>query len=260
MRILLVLLLSACVTVPAGNLGVETYGGKVHQVLEPGVHYGPGYWFHPLVAVKQMSVQVQGSDFSTNASSKDLQNVTTEVTLNWRRPEDQVINHYENYPGILNRVIEPAVHEAVKAVTAHYTAEELITERPAVKAAIEEQLSLRLTQVGIIIDAVQITEFAFSQKFDDAIEAKMEAEQNALKASNDLNRIRIEAEQIAATAEGQAAATLAKARAEAEGIELRGEALKRNPGVIDWERTQKWDGKLPTTLLTADNTPILNIK
>lgn len=243
--VLLLALTTACTQVPAGHRGVETYGGKVSTVLDEGVHFGIGYWFNPLVAVDLLTVQVQADDAQATASSKDLQNVTTDVTLNWQRDVGAVQRHFEEYPSIRSRVIQPAIQESVKAITARYTAEELITKRPEAKAAIQDQLTTRLGEVGVNVLALSITNFSFSRKFDDAIEAKMEAEQRALKAERELQRIEIEARQAIAAAEGQKQAAILAAQGEAEAINIQGEALRKNPTVIDLRRVEKWDGKLP---------------
>ena len=113
-----------------------------------------------------------------------------------------------------NRVITPAIQESVKQVTARFNAEELITKRETVKNQIEEQIKARLAPYNIIVDAISITEFQFSQQFRTAVEAKVEAQQRALQAQNELRRIQIEAQQNEAKAIGEQKANVARA----EGI------------------------------------------
>lgn len=243
--IVLLALLAGCATVPAGHRAVVTVGGKVTDVLDEGIHWGASYWLNPLLDITTLTIQVQASEFEASASSRDLQTVTTEVTVNWKRGEDQVQKHYEEYPDILRRVIAPAVQESLKAITAQYTAEQMITSRPDVKAAMEGILKERLQPVGVDVLAISITDFRFSAKFDDAIEAKMEAEQRALKAERELQRIEIEAKQAIAAAEGQKQAMILAAQGEAESIRIQGDALRQNPSVLELRRIEKWNGKLP---------------
>ena len=137
------------------------------------------------------------------------------------------------------RMIDPAIQEVMKAVTARYTAEELITKRPAVSAEMQESLKTRLLRSNISVDAFSIVSFSFSSIFTDAIEAKQTAEQNALKAERDLDRIKVEAQQTitAATAEAEAL-RLQKMNISPDLIELR--KIEANLKAIE-----KWNGILP---------------
>ena len=161
--------------------------------------------------------------------------IHADVVLNYALSSESVISIYtrlrRDYP---NRIIEPAIQEAVKASTARYTAEELITRRADVKHDIETLLAQRLLAHGIIVDTMNMTNFDFSDDFSHAIEIKVIAEQRALQSKNDLERIKIEAQQQIETA-----------KAQAESIRIRSEALASSPKLVEWEAVQKWDGKLP---------------
>jgi regulator of protease activity HflC (stomatin/prohibitin superfamily) len=133
------------------------------------------------------------------------------------------------------RIIDPAVQEAVKAVTAQFTAEELITRRSEVKEQIRESLAKRLLVFNIIVDDFNIVDFSFSREFNAAIEAKQTAEQQALKAKRDLDRIKIEAEQ-----------KVTQARAEAEAQRLQRETI--TPTILQLRAIEKWDGKFPQVI------------
>ena len=157
-----------------------------------------------------------------------------------------------------NRVIGPAVEETVKQVTANYNAEELITKRPLVKADIENAIRDRLNQFFVTTEVISITDFEFSPLFAQAIESKVEAEQKAKKAENDLIRIEVEARQLEAQAVGLAAANIAEAQGEAEAISIINEALSVNPFYLEWLKTQAWDGKLPL-VVGEGGTPFIQI-
>ena len=196
---------------------------------------------------------------STSAASKDLQTVTTEVTVNYRADPNAVNTLYKEV-GLQyeNRVIQPAVEEVVKQVTANYNAEELITKRPQVKADIEQEIAVRLNVYNIMTEVISITDFQFSPLFSQAIESKVEAEQKAQKAENDLIRIEVEARQLEAQAEGTAAANIAEAAGEAEAIRIINESLANNPLYLEWLKTQAWDGKLPL-VVGEGGTPFIQI-
>ena len=144
-----------------------------------------------------------------------------------------------------SRIIDPAVQESVKAVTAQFTAEELITRRAEVSTQIKETLSERLRVHNILVDEFNIIDFSFSKVFNDAIEAKQTAEQSALKAQRDLDRIKIEAEQ-----------KITSARAEAEGQRLQRETI--TPTLLQLRAIEKWDGHLPQ--VTSGGTPFIDLK
>jgi len=137
------------------------------------------------------------------------------------------------------RIIDPAIQEVVKAVTANYTAEELITKRPSVSEAMRLALTERLMANNIAVDAFSIVVFSFSPVFTEAIEAKQTAEQLALKARRDLERIKIEAEQKITAAKAEAESLkLQKANISPDLIELR--KIEANMKAIE-----KWNGILP---------------
>lgn len=155
-----------------------------------------------------------------------------------------------------NRVIEPTIQESVKQVTARYNAEELITKRDQVKSEIEQQIEGRLTPYNIIMDTISITDFEFSDQFVQAVEAKVQAEQRALQAQNELRRIQIEAQQTEAralgeqkaniaSAEGQRQSNILKAQGESEAIKIIDTQLRNSMEYLNWLQAQKWDGKLP---------------
>ena len=244
--------------VDAGNRGVLLHWNAVDLTAPPldeGLHFVIPFQD----SVVPIEVRTLKFVKDTSSASRDLQTVSTEVTVNYRPSPDSVHILYKEV-GVQyeDRVIQPAVEEVVKQVTARYNAEELITKRPQVKADIEQEITTRLNVYNINTDVISITDFQFSPLFAQAIEAKVEAEQKALKAENDLIRIEVEARQLAAQAEGLAAANIAEANGEAEAIKIINQALAENPNYLEWLKTQEWDGKLP--LVVGDGgTPFIQI-
>ncbi len=181
------------------------------------------------------------------------------MTVNYH-PDPESINILYKEVGLnyQNRIIAPAVEEVVKQVTANYNAEELITKRPQVKSDIEVEITKRLNVYNLVTEVISITDFQFSSLFSAAIESKVEAEQKAFKAENDLKRIEVEARQRAAQAEGLALANIAEAQGEAEAIRIINQALAQNPAYLEWLKTQAWDGKLPL-VVGEGGTPFIQI-
>ena len=244
--------------VEAGHRGVLLHWSAVDTSsppLEEGLHFVVPFQD----SVVNMEVRTLKFTEDTDSASKDLQTVSTEVTVNYS-PAPNAVNVLYKEVGLQyeSRVILPAVEEVVKQVTANYNAEELITKRPQVKADIEQEITTRLNVFNIDTDVISITDFQFSPLFAQAIESKVEAEQKAQKAENDLIRIEVEARQLEAQAEGLAAANIAEASGEAEAIEIINKALAENPFYLEWLKTQAWDGKLPL-VVGEGGTPFIQI-
>jgi len=244
--------------VDAGNRGVLLHWNAVDlnaPPLEEGLHFVTPFQD----SVVQLEVRTLKFVKSTSSASQDLQTVSTEITVNYNPSPNSVHTLYKEVGlDYENRIISPTVEEVVKQVTANYNAEELITKRPQVKSDIEAQISTRLNDFNIVTEIVSITDFQFSSLFAQAIESKVEAEQKAFKAENDLRRIEVEARQHAAQAEGIAAANIAEANGEAEAIKIINEALSNNPHYLEWLKTQAWDGKLPL-VVGEGGTPFIQI-
>ena len=253
-----VVVASAVQIVDAGHRGVLLHWNAVDLTVAPlseGLHFVTPF----ADSVVQMEIRTLKFVKTTSAASKDLQTVSTEITVNYH-PSPNSVNILYQTVGLdyENRIITPTVEEVVKQVTAKYNAEELITKRPLVKSDFEADISSRLNEFNIITDTVSITDFQFSALFAQAIESKVEAEQKAFKAENDLKRIEVEARQHAAQAEGIAQANIAEASGEAEAIRIINNALSTNPHYLEWLKTQQWDGKLPL-VVGEGGTPFIAI-
>jgi len=237
-------------SVPAGYRGVVTTFGKPQdEVRLEGIHF--------LVPIAQklnlVNVSIVRSNDQSEAASKDLQTVHTTITLNYHTNPSAAISVYRdlgNDPEI--RIVQPAVQEAVKAVTAKYTAEELISKREMVRNEIMQDLNDRMARHGMTIDEMSITNFRFSDSFNQAIESKTTAEQLKLKADRDLERIKVEANQRVAAAEGEARSLAAqRQQITAELLQLR--SIENERAAIE-----KWNGVMPQYLTAGSALPFIN--
>src|SRR3989338_94948 len=231
--LLVIILFGALGTIGAGERGVLLrFGAVKEKVFEEGL-----YLKVPLIdEVIIMDVKIQKDEVPATASSKDLQIITSKIAINYHLSPDKVNNVWQDVGKEYNsRIIAPSIQEAVKAVTAKFTAEELIVKREDVKNQIKINLAERLIKNNIIVDEINITAFDFSQAFNEAIEAKVTAEQLKLKAEMDLERIKIEADQRVAESQGKATA-----------IRIEAQALTSNPQIVELRWIEKWDGKTPT--------------
>jgi len=234
--IIIALFFSSVYIIEAGERGILLTFGKPDQVAATeGLHFK----FPLAQKIIKMDVKTQKYETDASAASKDLQVVTTQIAVNYHLVPETVPLLYQEI-GIYyqDRIIQPAVQEVVKASTAQFTAEELITRRPEVKERIKELLRDRLGLRGIVVEEISITNFDFSESFNAAIESKVTAEQLKLKAERDLQRIEIEAQQ-----------TIVSAKAEAESLRLQKQEI--TPDLIELRRIEvqklaieRWDGHL----------------
>lgn len=247
--VLILIWIFPIVVIGAGERGVvfSNVSGVQDKVLGEGVHFRMPF----VESIKQFDVRVQKNEVTAQAASKDLQTVTTKVVVNYHLDAGRVNKIYQSFPdeqSIIDRIVVPNTSEVVKAATAQYTAEELLTKRAELKAKIDSGLSERMKGYNVILDDVSITDLDFSEEFNKAIESKATAEQLALKAEKDLVRIETEKRQRIAQAEG-----------EAEAIRIQTEALSQNQNLIELEKAKKWNGVLPQYILGGSAVPFFNI-
>ena len=249
--LVLVVLGGSMGTVGAGQQGVLLrFGAVTPTIFDEGL-----YFKVPFVnQVVLMSTQIQKYTATATSSSKDLQEVSTEVTLNFQLDATQVGEIYRTMRRQYeNRIIQPYIQEAIKSVTANYNAEELITERPAVKSELQTFVTERLAPLGMNVVELSITDFQFSAAFQQAIEAKVTAVQQALEAENALARVEFEAEQ-----------EIAKARAEAEGLRLQkqqitSQLLELRQIEVQGRAVEKWNGVMPQVVTSGGPVPMLDV-
>ena len=220
---------------------VLKFGAVSDRVMDEGLRFKIPFY----ESVVLMNVQVKKHEVTASGASKDLQEVTSQIALNYHVAPTEVNKIYQQIGvDFSDRIIDPSIHEAIKSVTAKYTAVELITNRHVVTNEITDVIRARLAPYHIYVDQVSTKDFDFSEKFKAAIEAKQEAEQLAQKATRDLDRIKTEAEQLVATS-----------RATAQSFQLQSQTL--TPQMIQMEWIKKWDGKLPS--VQSSNTPMIQI-
>ena len=235
MVILLIIMFGSFFIVGTDQRAVLVTFGKVNMnAIGDGLHMKL-----PLVqGVIKYDIKTQKYTAEASASSKDLQIITATVATNYHISPDKVADiHISLGPNYADTVIQPLEQESVKATTAKYNAEELITKREQVRLDIKDLLLQKLKDRNIIVEDVSITNFKFSDQFDQAIEAKVTAEQNALKEQNNLQVVQFQAQQV-----------VAKAKGESQAIEIINEQLKQSPQYINYLTIQKWDGKMPLAL------------
>ena len=268
--VVIILATSAFVIVDSGHVGVvRTLGAVQPNPLPEGFHVKKPF----LDKVEQIDIRLTKAKSKSQAASKDLQTVATQVTVQYSLSGPVAPLTFQRIGKrdvVAATVIEPAIQESVKAVTAQYTAEQLVTKRAEVKQqiqkAIENFIDVTLKDknvpTALKIANVAITDFEFSDEFNKAIELKVRAEQEALQALNEKTKRVTQAEagyqERKLAADGEAYEIEAASRAKADAIEREAKALKQNPELIQLRLAEKWDGTLPR-FTGSEAIPFINV-
>lgn len=246
--------------VDAGYIGVRTvFGAPQQETLDPGLH-----WKTPFISnIYEIDVTPNTATTTESAATHDQQNVSTSVAVTYQINPADAVYIYQNYrdiPSLQNTIISPIVSNDVKAIISNYDAQDLIIKREQLGGEIKDKISTDLKVYDVIVDGVNITNFDFSKAYDDAIENKQIAQQNALEEQYHLQQVQVSAQQqvvqanaqadaAVATAQGQAKATILQAQADAEAYTLKQKSL--TPDLIELALINKWNGQMPTYASTA---------
>lgn len=261
-----VILSTASVKIPSGSRGVLLTWGKVEdRILQEGLNFKIPF----TQTVVIMNTQIQKAESTEATATADLQEVSTTVVVNYRLDPLKVNKIYTDLrQDYVNRVIKPNIEESIKATTAEYRAEELVTRRADVKATLDDILTERLAIFNIDVVSVSLTDFQFSASFSAAIEAKVTAEQQALVSKNELEQIRYEAQQQIIQAEAAKNATIRRAEGEAMAVIIEANATAKAIEIITLQMTdeyasylwlQQWDGKLPAVMTKDEQGLIIDV-
>ena len=230
--------------IDAGHTGVINTLGRVSEnVLQEGLHLKIPF----VQRIIKMDNRIVKLEVETEAFSKDLQTVETKLAINYRVSKDKSYAIYKNVGSDYETVlVTPAVNEVLKAITAKYTAEESVANRSLISQGLITELNNKLNKNGIYVEDVNIINFEFSEAYIAAIEEKQVAEQRLLKAKTEKEEAIVKAEAAAETLRIQS-------EAQAKANNVLNKSLNAN--LIEYEKIQKWDGKLPTV---TDGSAIIN--
>ncbi len=264
-------LFSSCKSIDTATVGVvKHFGAAQSEVLHEGINFIRPW---PFAEVIPVTIAVSVTETDVHAGSKDLQSVNTKVAVHWvvvGELAPQLVRGFGYGDGAwTNGIMAPAIQETVKAVSARYTAEQLLTHRAQVRAAIQEELDSFVQKTlgekkmkgAIRVVNIAITNFAFSEDFNKAIEAKVQAEQDALKAVNEKTKRITQAEatfqETKLNSDAVAYKTDVESKARAEAIKREVDALRASPELIQLRVAERWDGKLPT--YTGQTIPMIQL-
>jgi regulator of protease activity HflC (stomatin/prohibitin superfamily) len=262
----IVIVSTASVRVPSGYRGVLLTWGKVeNRILDEGLNFKIPFSQNVVL----MNVQIQKAESTESTATRDLQEVSTTIAVNYRLNPNNVNEVYQDLrQDYVNRVIKPNIEESLKATTALFRAEELVTNRAVVKQTFDDILEERLAVFNIEVVSVSLTDFQFSPSFAAAIDAKVTAEQEALVSKNELEKIKYEAQQQIIQAEAAKNATIRIAEGEAQAQIISANATAKSIEIITSQMTKEyaeylwlvqWDGKLPAVYTKDESGLIIDV-
>lgn len=258
--LVLAIILTSCsvTTVDTGNRGVKTrFGEVIGEPLPEGLYFVMPFTTH----IVEMNVRTLKWEGETQAYTRDVQQATIHFTLNYGLEPAKAAEVYRTVGDDWNqKLVAQVVLEQIKRVFGQYEAVNLIAERNAVSRAIETDVRGILAERAVLVSGLQITNIDYTPEFEKAVEAKVVAQQEAIREQNRSVQVKEQANQQILTAEGNARATVLNAEAAAQSIRIRAQALEQNAKLVEWEAVQKWDGKLPVTMMGGNAVPFVNLQ
>jgi regulator of protease activity HflC (stomatin/prohibitin superfamily) len=270
--LVLSILMGSWYTIDQTQRGALLRNGALVSVVAPGLHFK---W--PFID-NVVKIDMQTHTYSwakVNSYSADQQPADLKISITVRASPDKVPEVYSRFAGDLNAAIErlvtPLMNKEVKIVFGQYTAVRAVTQRGPLNSDVAHALTEAMAHDPIfIVEGVQIENIDFSPDYIKSVEARMQAEVEVQRLRQNLERERVQAEIVVTQAkaqadrvrlEAQASADAIKLRgnAEAEAIDARGKALGGNPALVNLVQAEKWDGKLPATMIPGGAIPMLNL-
>lgn len=245
----IVINLTACgfEQVDEGYRGIYTRFGKVEgEPLPPGLHF-----YNPATSnIFEIEVREQKFENKTQCFTKDTQTVHVNYIVTYYPKQDKIADIYSQFGHKWEeKVVTPAVEGSVKDAIGQYIADDLVSKREAVKAFAQKEIAEALITRDVIVTRLDIVNLDFEDAFEHAVEAKVVAIQKALEAKNKTVEVEEKAKQ-----------TIAAAKAEAESMRIRSQALSQNKNLVQYEAVQKWDGELPKLIMGGQSIPMIDMK
>ena len=267
----LTILAGSWFTVDQGERSVILRNGAFLRVAEPGL----GFKFPIIDDEKPISVRVEKRSYpyctpqekvcGLASYSKDIQLAHNRVSVNYSIDATMVREVYETYGlGLVERRLDPEVFEWAKTIFGKYTAVEAISQRDRLNADMTDAIRKATVGSGILVQSVNVENVDFSEEYEKSIEQQMKAGVDLLKETTNAEIVRTtangKADAIRAVAQADADAIRMKGEAEAKAIIARSDALKQNANLIELTKAERWDGKLPTTMMPGSAVPFIGVK
>ena len=243
-------------TVDQGERAVVLRLGATVGEDGPGLHFKLP-WIN---TVHKITVQNQNRRYTKlEAYSRDQQPATLTVSVTFMASDPSAVySQYGDLDGAVARLIDPRVMSGVKTIFGQYDAVRAIQERAGLNKDIDAAITSAIAG-PIQIVSVQVENIDFSAAYEQSVEQRMLAQVEIQKREENLRTTQVEAEIARTKAEGEANAIRLKGEAEGAAIKARGDALRANADLVQLQAVEKWDGKLPTTMVPGSALPFLNL-
>lgn len=264
-----IIVLTSWYTVDAGERAIQLRNGAITRTVDAGL-----YFKLPIIdSVKYISTRTQSRSFNQLSTySKDQQPAEIRASVTYKIPAVEVDNVYLNFKdieGLASNTIERQVPNQIENVFGQYSAIEAVQKRAQLTKDVNDAIKQSLVNYPIIVESVQIEDIDFSRAYEQSVEDRMKAEVEVQTQKQNLEKEKISAEIAVTKAQAIADSTLARAKAEAEAVILKGEAdakaimaktkaLQANSALVELTKAEKWDGKLPTTVLPNSALPFID--
>lgn len=258
-------------TVDAGERAVQLRNGAITRTNDAGLYFKLPF----IDSVKYISTRTQNRSFNELSTySKDQQPAKIRASVTYRVPAGDAESVYLNFrdiEGLASNTIERQVPNQIENVFGHYSAIEAVQKRAQLTKDVNDAIKQSLENYPIIVESVQIEDIDFSRAYEQSVEDRMKAEVEVQTQKQNLEKEKITAEIAVTKAQAIADSTLAQAKAEAEAVILKGEAeakaitaktkaLQANSALVELTKAEKWDGKLPSTVLPNSALPFIDAK
>lgn len=257
--------------------GIEMRGGKIVNVVEPGYNL----IFYPIHTMETLSIQQDTNRFpAVMSKTYDEQVTQSEVSVTFRlKDDDESLRHfYKNFKtmdNFIEKILRRNITNQLQIVMGQFTAQETVRKKQELDQMYYDLMVSSLKDSPIEILSVQIEKISPSDKYNQRIEKRMEAEIEIMTRQQNLETEKLnaeivrtqaqaEADRILIQRQAEADGILAVGKAEAEAIELKNNALYTGDGavLIEYTKALNWDGAQPTTIISGikDLNPIMDMR
>lgn len=257
-------------TVGQYQRGIITQNGAFVKVVQPGLGF-KWPWFQSIELIDMRTTTITWDNMETYSHDQQPTHLKISVTVAPREDKLQVLyTYFQTLAAAKTALLNPVVPKYTKIVFGDYTSTMSIQQRGKLNTDIEKAIVGALEQSVFLVQSVNVEDIAFGKSYLDSIDSRMRAEVKVSEFRQDLEKEKVAAEIVKtkalgaaeaakAKADGEAYATRATGNAEAEAIKARSKALSENPSYIQMLQAERWDGKLPTTMVPNGSLPMMNV-
>ena len=252
------LLFGSWYQVDQGERGIVLRWGKLVGESDPGLHFK----FPWVDSVRMVTVQTQTKQYrNLEAYSRDQQpaDLTVSVTYVVVDPS-AVYSQYGDLEVAVTRLIDPRLTAGIKTIFGQYDAVRAIQERAALNTDFGSAVTSAIDGGPVDVISVQIENIDFSDAYEQSVEQRMLAQVEIQRREQNLRTTEVEAQIARTKAEGEAEAIRLRGEAEASAIRARADALRANADLVQLQAVEKWDGKLPTTMVPSTALPFIDLQ